>query len=304
VEDTLLGESDLAATLAEALPYVSRYIGKTIVVKLGGSALGSHDTTIEDVVICQRLGIRIVLVHGGGTAISGWLKRIGKEARFINGLRVTDDETMDLVTMTLAGQVNKQLVSEIQRNGGRAIGICGMDGGLIRARLLDPRLGRVGEVEQVNLDPLRALVSAGYIPVVAPIALGPDGLALNLNADTAAAALAAAMGAEKAIFLTDVPGVLDADGRLISELTARETQRLIAEKVISGGMIPKVEAALRALDGVKRSHIIDGRVAHALIAELFTDRGVGTMITAESNGHSETTEEADRGAGHPALAGT
>jgi len=299
-----LGESDLAATLAEALPYVSRYIGKTIVVKLGGSALGSHDTTIEDVVICQRLGIRIVLVHGGGTAISGWLKRIGKEARFINGLRVTDDETMDLVTMTLAGQVNKQLVSEIQRNGGRAIGICGMDGGLIRARLLDPRLGRVGEVEQVNLDPLRALVSAGYIPVVAPIALGPDGLALNLNADTAAAALAAAMGAEKAIFLTDVPGVLDADGRLISELTARETQRLIAEKVISGGMIPKVEAALRALDGVRRSHIIDGRVAHALIAELFTDRGVGTMITAESNGHSETTEEADRGAGHPALAGT
>ncbi|MBX6770525.1 MAG: acetylglutamate kinase [Chloroflexi bacterium] len=299
-----MGESDLAATLAEALPYVSRYIGKTIVVKLGGSALGSHDTTIEDVVICQRLGIRIVLVHGGGTAISGWLKRLGKEARFINGLRVTDDETMDLVTMTLAGQVNKQLVSEIQRNGGRAIGICGMDGGLIRARLLDPRLGRVGEVEQVNLDPLRALVSAGYIPVVAPIALGPDGLALNLNADTAAAALAAAMGAEKAIFLTDVPGVLDADGRLISELTARETQRLIAEKVISGGMIPKVEAALRALDGVKRSHIIDGRVAHALIAELFTDRGVGTMITAESNGHSETTEEADRGAGHPALAGT
>ncbi|HLG51877.1 MAG TPA: acetylglutamate kinase [Chloroflexota bacterium] len=299
-----MGESDLAATLAEALPYVSRYIGKTIVVKLGGSALGSHDTTIEDVVICQRLGIRIVLVHGGGTAISGWLKRIGKEARFINGLRVTDDETMDLVTMTLAGQVNKQLVSEIQRNGGRAIGICGMDGGLIRARLLDPRLGRVGEVEQVNLDPLRALVSAGYIPVVAPIALGPDGLALNLNADTAAAALAAAMGAEKAIFLTDVPGVLDADGRLISELTARETQRLIAEKVISGGMIPKVEAALRALDGVRRSHIIDGRVAHALIAELFTDRGVGTMITAESNGHSETTEEADRGAGHPALAGT
>ena len=299
-----MGESDLAATLAEALPYVSRYIGKTIVVKLGGSALGSHDTTIEDVVICQRLGIRIVLVHGGGTAISGWLKRLGKEARFINGLRVTDDETMDLVTMTLAGQVNKQLVSEIQRNGGRAIGICGMDGGLIRARLLDPRLGRVGEVEQVNLDPLRALVSAGYIPVVAPIALGPDGLALNLNADTAAAALAAAMGAEKAIFLTDVPGVLDADGRLISELTARETQRLIAEKVISGGMIPKVEAALRALDGVRRSHIIDGRVAHALIAELFTDRGVGTMITAESNGHSETTEEADRGAGHPALAGT
>lgn len=298
-----MGESDVAFTLAEALPYVSRYVGKTIVVKLGGSALGRHDTTIEDVVICQKLGIRVVLVHGGGTAISGWLKRIGKEPRFVKGLRVTDDETMDLVVMTLAGQVNKQLVAEIQRQGGRAIGLSGIDGGMLQARPLDPELGRVGEVHRVDLAPLVALSAAGYIPVVAPIALGDNGLALNLNADTAAAELAATLHAEKAIFLTDVPGVLDAAGHLISELSAEQTKALIAEKVISGGMIPKVEACLRALAGVKRSHIIDGRVAHALIGELFTDRGVGTMITHGSRGRTdEGDEEIDDATGHPELA--
>jgi acetylglutamate kinase len=274
-----LGETDLAATLAEALPYVSRYIGKTIVVKLGGRALGRNDTTIEDVVICYRLGIRVVLVHGGGVAISEWLKRLGKQPAFVNGLRVTDDETMELVVMTLAGQVNKQLVAEIQRRGGRAIGISGIDGGLLRATQRDPALGRVGDVATVNLDPILALTTAGYIPVVAPVALGDDGFSLNVNADTAAAEVGAAIGAAKAIFLTDVPGVLDANKRLLSELSALEAKDLIAQKVISGGMIPKVEACLRALSGVERSHIIDGRVSHALIAELFTDRGIGTMIT-------------------------
>ncbi|HEY8884057.1 MAG TPA: acetylglutamate kinase, partial [Chloroflexota bacterium] len=260
-------------------PYVSRYIGKTIVVKLGGSALGSNDTTIEDVVICFRLGIRVVLVHGGGGAISEWLKRLGKQPAFVNGLRVTDDETMELVVMTLAGQVNKQLVAEIQRRGGRAIGISGIDGGLLRATRRDPALGRVGDVATVNLDPILALTTAGYIPVVAPVALGDDGYSLNVNADTAAAEVGAAIGAAKAIFLTDVSGVLDANKRLLSELSALEAKDLIAQKVISGGMIPKVEACLRALSGVERSHIIDGRVSHALIAELFTDRGIGTMIT-------------------------
>ena len=274
-----MAETVLAATLAEALPYVSRYIGKTIVVKLGGSALGQHDTTVEDVVICHQLGIRVVLVHGGGTAISDWLKRVGKEPRFVNGLRVTDEETMHLVVMTLAGQVNKQLVAEIQRHGGKAMGICGVDGGLLRARLRDPELGRVGEVEAVHLDPLLALTSNGYIPVIAPVALGDDGYAVNLNADSAAAELGAALGAAKVIFLTDVPGVLDANKNLLSELSALEARDLIAQKVISGGMIPKIEACLRALSGVERSHIIDGRVPHALIGELFTDRGVGTMIT-------------------------
>ncbi|HLH74864.1 MAG TPA: acetylglutamate kinase, partial [Chloroflexota bacterium] len=290
---------------AEALPYVSRYLGKTIVVKLGGSALGQHDTTIEDVVICHRLGIRIVLVHGGGNAISQWLKRVGKEPRFVKGLRVTDDETMELVIMTLAGQVNKQLVAELQRFGGHAVGLCGLDGGLLRARSVDPELGRVGEVYAVDLTPLQALTEAGYIPVVAPIALGDDGQSLNLNADTAAAELAATLRAAKAIFLTDVPGVLDAEHKLLSALTASQVRSLIAEGVISGGMIPKVEACLRALAGVERSHIIDGRVAHALIRELFTDRGVGTMITAELDRRpADENQEADVATDHAELART
>ncbi len=274
-----MADSDLAGTLAEALPYISRYIGKTIVVKLGGSALGSHDTTIQDVEHCHRLGIRVVLVHGGGNAISEWLKRIGKVPQFVNGLRVTDDETMDLVVMTLAGQVNKSLVAEIQRLGGRAIGISGLDGGLLRAHRRDPALGRVGDVTAVNLEALLAVSNAGFIPVIAPVALGDDGFPLNVNADTAAAELAAALGAAKAIFLTDVPGVFDSGKNLLTELSVLEAKDLIAQKVITGGMIPKVEACLRALAGVERSHIIDGRVPHTLIAELFTDRGVGTMIT-------------------------
>lgn len=298
-----MGEKDLAALLAEALPYVSRFIGKTIVVKLGGSALGSLDTTIEDVAICHRLGIRIILVHGGGSSISQWLKRLGKEPHFVNGLRVTDDETMDLVVMTLAGQVNKQLVAEVQRQGTKAIGICGLDGALLRARQRDPALGRVGEIHTVNLEPLITLCNAGYIPVVAPIALGENGQALNINADTAAAELAAALGATKAIFLTDVPGVLDADKNLISELSALEAKDLIAQKVIFGGMIPKVEACLRALNGVERSHIVDGRVAHALITELFTDRGVGTMITRGLSVRTgEQFQEVLRAASHSPLA--
>jgi acetylglutamate kinase len=299
-----VGESALAGTLAEALPYVSRFIGKTIVVKLGGSALGQHDTTIEDVVICHQLGIRVVLVHGGGNAISTWLQRVGIEPRFVNGLRVTDDETMELVVMTLAGQVNTQLVAELQQRGGRAMGLSGLDGGLLRSRLRSPELGRVGEVTGVDLEPLLAIANAGYIPVVAPVALGDDGRAVNLNADTAAAEVAAALGAEKAIFLTDVPGVMDAEKRLISQLTALEAKDLIAQKVISGGMIPKVEAALRALAGAERSHIIDGRAPHALIGELFTDRGVGTMITRGVSVRSaEQRQERGYATGHPKLAG-
>jgi acetylglutamate kinase len=298
-----MGNPVLAATLAEALPYVSQFIGKTIVVKLGGSALGSHDTTLEDVVICHRLGIRVVLVHGGGTAISDWLKRLGKQPRFVNGLRVTDDETMELVVMTLAGQVNKQLVAQLMGFGGKAIGISGLDGGLLQAQVRDPELGRVGEVHVVDLAPLLALTTAGYIPVVAPVALGSDGRALNINADTAAAELAATLGATKAIFLTDVPGVLDADRQLISELSALEAKDLIAQGVISGGMIPKVEACLRALAGVERSHIVDGRVPHALIGELFTDRGVGTMITRTVPVRAvEQIQEVRHASGHPSLA--
>jgi acetylglutamate kinase len=277
--DLTLDRASFVDALAGALPQIGRLVGKTVVVKLGGSALGSHDTTIADVATCHQLGIRVVLVHGGGNAISSWLKRVGIQPRFVNGLRVTDEETLEIVVMTLAGQVNKSLVAELQRKGGRAIGISGLDGALLQARVRDPELGRVGDVETVDLAALRAIVDAGFIPVVAPVALGDDGQPLNVNADTAAAEVASALGAERAIFLTDVPGVLGGDGRLLAELTEAEVADLIAEKVIHGGMIPKVEACLRALDGARSSHIVDGRLPHALIGELFSAGGVGTTIT-------------------------
>ena len=274
-----MSETELATILADALPHVARFFGKTIVVKLGGSALGSHDTTIDDVALCQKLGIRVVLVHGGGNAISGWLKRLAIEPRFANGLRITDDETLEVVIMTLAGQVNKGLVLDLQRRGARALGMSGIDGGLLRARLRDPALGRVGDVYNVDLSSLRVIGDAGFIPVVAPVALGDDGSALNVNADTAAAEIASAMRAETAIFLTDVPGVLDSEKRLIPQLSAAEAATLVSNGVISGGMIPKVDACLRAVVGAKQSQIIDGRVPHSLLDELFTCRGIGTMIT-------------------------
>jgi len=271
-------DTDLAEARS-ALRYAAAYAGKTVVAKVGGSTLGAADTTLEDVVTLQRLGVDVVIVHGGGSAISGWLRRIGKEPRFVDGLRVTDEETMELVVMTLAGKVNKDLVAGIQALGGQAVGLCGLDGGLIRGIRKNELLGCVGEVTSVDLAPLRALTSAGFIPVVAPIAVGEGCEALNLNADTAAAEVAVALKAEKLIFLTDVPGIKGADGQLIPEMSAGQARELIRSGVISGGMIPKAEACLRALDAVPRSHIVDGRVPHALIRELFTDEGVGTMIT-------------------------
>jgi acetylglutamate kinase len=269
----------VAEALAEALPHVAAHAGRTIVVKVGGSTLGSHDTTLEDVVTLQQLRVDVVLVHGGGSAISGWLKRIGKEPKFVNGLRVTDEETMEVVLMTLGGQVNKALVGGIQAKGGRALGLCGIDGGLIRGVQKDPLLGQVGEVTAVDAGMLRSILAAGYVPVIAPIAAGECGEPLNLNADTAAGAVAGALGAAKLIFLTDVPGVKGASGELLPRLDEAKVRELIASGVISGGMIPKVEACLRGLEGVPTTHIIDGRLPHALIRELYTDEGVGTMIT-------------------------
>ncbi len=269
----------LTEALSEALPHISRLAGKPIVVKLGGSALGSHDTTLQDVVALSNLGVRIALVHGGGSSISAWLRRIGKEPRFVNGLRVTDPETMEIVTMVLAGKVNKDLVAALQALGGRGVGICGLDGGLIRARRISPELDLVGEIVRIDLDLLHTLFQAGQIPVVAPIALGADGESLNINADTAAAEIALSLGAEKLIFLTDVIGICGAQGELLPFLSVAQARGLIDSGVISGGMIPKAEACFRALEGVKDTHIIDGRAAHALMRELFTDRGVGTKIT-------------------------
>lgn len=276
---------DIAGALAEALPFVAQYAGKTIVIKIGGSTLGGNDTTLEDIITLQRLRLDVVLVHGGGSVISGWLRKVGKEPKFVNGLRVTDEETMEVVLMSLAGKVNKELVAGIQALGGRAIGLSGIDGGMIRGTRKNDWLGCVGEVTSVDLGAIRALTSAGFVPVIAPIALGVGGTnggrdceALNLNADTAAAEIAVALKAEKLIFLTDVPGIKGVDGTLIPEMSASQARDLIRDGVISGGMIPKAQACLRALDNVWRSHIIDGRVPHALIRELFTQQGVGTMI--------------------------
>ncbi|MBI2862558.1 MAG: acetylglutamate kinase [Chloroflexi bacterium] len=261
------------------MPYVTYFIGRVVVVKYGGSTMGSSDTTVEDVLTLHRLGIKPVLVHGGGASITEWLGRLGQEARFVHGLRVTDEATLEVVAMVLAGSANKELVSQLAALGGRAIGLSGVDAGLIQARIKDPDLGLVGEVARVETSLIDQLLQSGYIPVIAPLGVAADGQILNINADTAAAEIAVALGAEKLIFLTDVGGIVDADGQLIPQLSRQEVEELISGGVISGGMIPKVQACLRALDGVRRTHIIDGRVPHALIRELFTDRGVGSMIT-------------------------
>jgi acetylglutamate kinase len=276
-----MADDSLSNALIEALPYINYFAGKTVVIKLGGSTLGSEDTTLQDIVLLKNLNIQPVIVHGGGNAITHWLGRIGKEAKFVRGLRVTDDETMDVVRMTLVGKVNTELVAALNALGVRAVGISGLDARTIEARPVSPELGLVGEVTQVNLGLVHVLLQAGYVVVIAPIGSGAGDQALNLNADTAAGEIAAALHAEKLICLTDVPGVKGSDGQLISHCDRAKVEELIQSGVISGGMIPKVQACLRALDGVRRAHIIDGRVSHALVRELFTHSGVGTMITKE-----------------------
>ncbi len=277
----------IAHVLREALPYIESLRGRRLVIKLGGSALDYQRDVLEDVIWLHRLGALPALVHGGGHEIDRMLKRLGLERRFHEGLRVTDGATLDVVRMTLVGKVNSELVQAITALGGRAIGLSGLDGGMLRARLVDERLGFVGAVEEVHVEPIEALEAAGFIPVVAPLALGADGSALNVNADDAAADLARALHAAKLIYISDVPGILADDGALLSELTVEQTCQLIADGVICGGMIPKAEACLRALDTVARAHIVDGHEAHALIRELFTDAGAGTMIKRTA----QTTQE-------------
>lgn len=279
--------------IAEALPYIRQFHGKTIVVKYGGAAMIDADlrrTILEDVVLMHYVGMKPILVHGGGPEISEMMRRLGKESRFVEGLRVTDDETAEIAEMVLVAKINKGLVGEITLRGGRGVGLSGRDGNLIRARRAAAiqtdagpvDLGRVGEIEAVDVQVIRDLAAAGYIPVVAPTGLAPDGGMLNLNADTVAGALASALGAEKVIFMTDQPGILrDADDptSVISVLLVSEIDRLRETGVISGGMLPKTEAIRDALEaGVSKIHVVDGRVPHALILEIFTDRGVGTMV--------------------------
>jgi acetylglutamate kinase len=265
--------------IVEALPYICQYVGKTLVIKVGGS-VGDEGTVMDDIVWLKRLGINPVIVHGGGPQISEMLGRLGVATRFVEGRRFTDDETMDVVHMVLM-RLNGQFVSYLDQQGIHAVGLNGLDGGMLRANLRDERLGRVGEVHAVDLRPIESLVAQGYVVVIAPLAAGPDSKALNVNADTVAGEVARAIRAEKLVLFTDVPGVKDQDGAVLSRLSRQDVERLLAEGVISGGMIPKIEAALVALNGVKRVHVLDGRLPNALIRELFTDEGAGTMLTAE-----------------------
>ncbi len=271
----------IAAVLTGAVPYLARYAGKTIVVKYGGHAMGAGAATFaRDIVLLRQVGINPVVVHGGGPQINRMLDRLGIKSRFVNGLRVTDGETMEVVEMVLAGTINKGLVAEINAAGGCAIGLCGKDGGLMRATksTRNGDLGFVGEPERVDAAVLDGFRRAQMIPVIAPIGVGAAGETYNINADTVAGAVAAAVKAARFLLLTDVPGVLDAGKALIPELSASEARRLIGDGTISGGMIPKVETCLDAVDGgVEAAVIVDGRVPHAILLELFTE-GAGTLI--------------------------
>ena len=268
----------IAQVLREALPYIDFLKGKTLVVKLGGSALEYQRSVLQDIIWLRALGANPVLVHGGGPYINEWLKKLNLPARFEQVLCVTDAATLDVVRMVLLGQVNQGLVLMTSSLGGHAVGLSGTDGNMIRARVANERLGFVGEVESVDPLPVQTLIDQGYIPIIAPLGQGPDDTCLNINADLVAAHLAGALNAEKLIFLSNVVGICRQDGTLISELGELEAKKLIEDGVISGGMIPKVSACLDALLAVPRVHIVDGRESHILLRELFTDEGAGTMI--------------------------
>lgn len=281
--------SQKAHVLSQALPYIQKYNGKTIVIKYGGNAMITKelkDSVIRDIVLMSCVGIKVVVVHGGGPEINEFLEKIGKKSSFIDGLRVTDEETIDVVQMVLAGKVNKDIVALIDKNGGRSVGICGIDADLLKSKKINSKngdIGYVGEVVEVNDLIIENCLNGGYIPVISTVALGQeDGKVYNINADAAAAEISIKLNAEKFILITDVPGVLrdpkDEDS-LISELKVDEIDQLIKDKVISGGMIPKVNCCKEAVKGgVKRTHIIDGRVCHSLLLEIFSNEGIGTMI--------------------------
>jgi acetylglutamate kinase len=277
-------------TLLEALPYIRDFHGKTVVIKYGGAAMEQADLKESfalDIILLRLVGINPVIVHGGGPQIGALMKRLGKEAKFVGGMRVTDAETVEIVEMVLVGKINKEIVGLINHHGGRAVGLSGKDADLLRARRRSHRLpsgeevdiGLVGEVETVNPEPIRLLEEHGFVPVIAPVGVGHGGETYNINADLVAGDVAAALGAEKLIHLTDVQGILDGRGRLISTLAGKDAERLMQEGVIGGGMLPKVESSLRALKGgTAKAHIIDGRQPHVILLELFTREGIGTEI--------------------------
>ena len=284
--DNHFSNAQRAEVLTQALPYIKRYTGKIVVVKYGGNAMVNEQLkqqVMEDIVLLWLIGVKVVLVHGGGPEISELMNKLGKKAEFVDGLRVTDKETVDIVQMVLAGKVNKTLVNLLEMYGGKAMGISGMDGRLIEAKVKDERLGYVGEITKVHIRPVTDLLEKGYIPVVSTIGCDKSGNAYNINGDTAAAYIAGALGAERLIMMTDIAGILhdkDDPSTLIPEITVEEAEQLHKEGVISGGMIPKVDCCIEAIQkGVENVIIMDGRVPHSILMELLTDEGAGTMVT-------------------------
>lgn len=282
-----ISNNDRAQILAQALPYIQKYAGKTIVVKYGGNAMINEEikaAVMTDIVLMQSVGINVVLVHGGGPEINTMLNRVGKESKFIGGLRYTDEETMEIAQMVLAGKVNKDLVQHLENHSGKAIGLCGLDGSMIQARKLEngADLGYVGEIVRVNTKIITDATNNGYVPIIATIAGGVNGEVYNINADIAAARIAAELGARKLILMTDIRGLLkdkDDESTLIPVVNVSEVPRLQRSGIISGGMIPKIDCCVEAVRrGVHRAHILDGRIPHSILIELFSDEGIGTML--------------------------
>jgi len=274
-----------AEVLTQALPYIQKYTDKIIVVKYGGNAMINDelkDAVMGDIVLLSLIGIKVVLVHGGGPEITQMLKAVGKESKFVNGLRVTDKETVDIVQMVLAGKVNKNLVNLLHHKGGKAVGLCGIDGHMIEAEVLNPELGFVGEITKVNVEPITDVLEKGYIPVISTVGCDKDGNVYNINADTAASKIAGILGAESLISMTDIEGILrdkDDPSTLISKIVVDDAPALVEEGVISGGMIPKVECCIDAINsGVRKVFIIDGRIPHSILIETLTNEGIGTMF--------------------------
>ena len=284
--DAYFSNAERAEVLTQALPYIKNYNGKIVVVKYGGNAMIDEQLkqqVMEDIVLLWLIGVKVVLVHGGGPEISDLMAKLGKKPEFVDGLRVTDKETVDIVQMVLAGKVNKTLVNLLEMKGGKAMGISGMDGMLIEAKIRDERLGYVGDITNINIRPVIDLLEKNYIPVISTLGCDREGNVYNINGDTAAAHIAGALGAERLIMMTDIAGILrdkDDPSTLISEITIDEAGKLFEEGVISGGMIPKVNCCIEAIhEGVKDVTIMDGRVSHSILMELLTDEGAGTMVT-------------------------
>ncbi len=288
MNELIFTNSQRAQVLTQALPYIRQYSGKIVVVKYGGNAMINEELkqqVMEDIVLLWLVGVKVVLVHGGGPEINRLMERLGKEPVFVDGLRVTDQETMDIVQMVLSGKVNKTLVNLLEMQGGRAMGISGIDGGLIRAQAKDPRLGFVGRITGVDIRPVMDMLEKGYIPVISTLGCDEQGNAYNINGDTAAAFIAGALGAERLIMMTDIAGILRDQhdpSTLIPKLTVEQAKGLYASGVISGGMIPKVDCCIEALNrGVESVIIMDGRVPHSILMEILTDEGAGTMVIGE-----------------------